>query len=158
MQVVAGTVVRRWNGKGGGRHRGLGVLFPTPRAGQREVANVQLASSAGASGHNGADVRRVGSFGGAVWQAGSAGVKFAGAGGRAAGTGRRAKRAEARAESPLRRVRLVLKLMRFSPVVLRVHPLGSHVPTLHSIICVLFTALPSLHVIHTRVCLMHDVW
>ena len=60
--------------------------------------------------------------------------------------------------SALRRVRLVLKLMRFSPVVLRVHPHGSHVSTLHFIICVSFTALPSLHIIHTRVCLMHDVW
>ena len=29
---------------------------------------------------------------------------------------------------------------------------------LHSIICVLLTVLPSLHIIHTRVCLMHDVW
>ena len=55
--------------------------------------NVQLASSPGASGHVG-NARRMGSFGGAVQQACSAGVKLAGA--RAAGTGRRAKRAEAR--------------------------------------------------------------
>ena len=171
--VVAGTVVRRWRGKGGGRRWCPGVLFSgavssrqvagpvaggasqicvppgsetdlsdaeryatqfcgsapaaetdfggaqclpcagpsryDPKCGQREVADVQLASSTGASGHVGTDARRVGSFGSVAQQACSAGVP------------------------------LVLKLMRFSPVVLRVHPHGSHVSTLHSIICVSFS-------------------
>ena len=59
---------------------------------------MQLVSSAGVFGHVGTDARRMGSFGGAVQQVCSAGVKLAGVGGRAAGTGRHAKRAEARAE------------------------------------------------------------
>ena len=66
---------------------GAGPSRSDPERGQREVANVQLASSAGVSGHVGTDARRVGSFGGAVQQACSAGVKLAGAGGRAAGDG-----------------------------------------------------------------------
>ena len=98
---------------------GAGPSHYDSKCGQREVADVTLASSAGVSGHVGTDARRVGSFGGAAQRACSAGVKLAGAGrhdvldtaaGRAAGTGRRAKRAG----SALRRVRFVLKLMRFS--------------------------------------------
>ena len=63
-----------------------------------------------------------------------------------------------RAVSALRRVLQTVLKTRFSLVVLRVHRHGSHVSPLHSIICVLFTALLSLHMIHTRACLMHDVW
>ena len=132
-----------------------------PMCGQREVANVQLASSAGVSGHVGTDVRRMGSFGGAVPQACSAGVKLAGAGGRAAGTGRRAKRAEARGE------RAEAGSVSFehdsdSDVLLscRVESPSSRVARVNSAlhICVLITVLLSLHIIHTRVCLMHEVW
>ena len=56
------------------------------------------------------------------------------------------------AGSALRRVWLVLNmsLMCCSLAVLRVHPHGSHVSTLHSIICVLFTAHPHARVSHAR--------
>ena len=61
--------------------------------------------------------------------------------------------------SGLRRVLLtVLAMTRFSLVELRIHRHGSHVSPLHSIICVLLTVLTSLQIIHTRACLMHDVW
>ena len=61
--------------------------------------------------------------------------------------------------SALRRVlQTVLATTRFSLVELRVHRHGSHVSPLHSIICVLITVLLSLHIIHTRASLMHDVW
>ena len=63
-----------------------------------------------------------------------------------------------RAVSALRRVLKTVLMTRFSLVVLRVYRHGSHVSLLHSIICVLFTALLSLHIVHTRACLMHDVW
>ena len=65
--------------------------------------------------------------------------------------------ASKRAASALRRVRLVLQI-RSSLVGLRIHLHELHGSALHSTICVSLTALPSLHIIHTRVCLLHVVW
>ena len=77
---------------------------------------------------------------------------------RAVGLGRRAKRSQVRLERTEAGSLDSFGKTRFSLVELRVHRHGSHVSPLHSIICVLITVFLSLHTIHTRACLMHDVW